>query len=204
MEYHFLVKGIILGFSIAAPVGPIGILCIRRTLQYGRLSGFFSGLGAAVADTLYGAIAAFGLSVISNFLLETQTWLRILGGLFLVLLGLRTFFAKATETVTKVSHKTIFTDFISTFFLTMTNPMTILSYIAIFASLGLSGIGHMHLDAMTLIIGVFLGSAFWWLILSEGITLFKKKINLSIMQSINRVAGSIIILFGLIAWLTIV
>ena len=93
----FLIKGIVLGFSIAAPVGPIGILCIRKTLQYGRLSGFFSGLGAALADMIYGSIAAFGLTIISNALLAFQFWLRLSGGIFLVYLGIKTCFSKSIK-----------------------------------------------------------------------------------------------------------
>ncbi len=125
MEFSFLTKGIILGFSMAAPVGPIGILSIRKTLQFGRLSGFFSGLGAAVADTIYGVIAAFGLTLISNVLLAGQFWLRLIRGAFLIYLGLKTFIAKPTKKTTEVSHKNFSNDFISTFFLIITNPMTI-------------------------------------------------------------------------------
>src|SRR5262245_29758963 len=124
MEISFFIKGIILGFSIAAPVGPIGILCVRKTLQFGRLSGFFSGLGAAAADTVYGIIAAFGLTFISNLLLAGQFWLRLLGGLFLIYLGLKTFLSKPPKPENALSHKTLVGDFVSTFFLTMTNPMT--------------------------------------------------------------------------------
>ncbi len=137
MEFIFFIKGLILGFSIAAPVGPIGILCIRRTLQYGRLSGFCSGLGAAAADTFYGIIAAFGLTLISDFLLEKRIWLHLIGGLFLIYLGWRTFFSKPVEKNQKIPHKTFTSDFFSTFFLTISNPLTILAYIAILQQSGL-------------------------------------------------------------------
>lgn len=201
MEVNFFVKGIILGFSIAAPVGPIGVLCIRKTLQFGRLSGLFSGLGAATADTVYGVVAAFGLTLISSFLLAGQFWLQLLGGVFLIYLGLKTFFSKATETSNHISHKTLFEDFISTFFLTITNPMTIFSYLAVFAGLGLSDTTGNYTNACMLVFGVFLGSALWWLILSEGITLFRKKISQKAMIWINRLAGMIIIAFGITALL---
>lgn len=199
MELHFLIKGVILGFSIAAPVGPIGILCIRRTVQYGRWSGLFSGLGAAAADTLYGVVAAFGLSLISDLLVTYELWMRLGGGAFLILLGWRTFRSKATLLPGKVPHKTLLRDFFSTFFLTMTNPLTIISYLAIFAGLGLSDIASRHLDATALIVGVFLGSALWWAILSEGVTLFRKKVSVRVMSGINKVAGALITLFGLAA-----
>lgn len=203
MEAHLLLKGIILGFSIAAPVGPIGILCIRKTLQFGRLSGLFSGLGAAVADSIYGVIAAFGLSLVSNFLLAGQFWLRLIGGAFLIYLGVKTFLAKPTVKEREVSHKTLTKDFISTFFLTITNPMTIISYLAVFAGLGISNSTSTAIDATWLVVGVFLGSSLWWLILSEGVTLFRKKVSEQVMTWINRLAGCIIAGFGILAWVNL-
>ena len=199
MEINFFVKGIILGFSIAAPVGPIGVLCIRKTLQFGRLSGLFSGLGAAVADTVYGVVAAFGLTLISGFLIKGQFWLQLIGGVFLIYLGLKTFFSKTADSNSRISHKSLMGDFVSTFFLTVTNPMTILSYIAVFAGLGLSDTAENYANASLLVFGVFLGSALWWLILSEGITLFRKSISQKVMIWINRCAGMIIIAFGIAA-----
>ena len=204
MEISFLLKGIILGFSIAAPVGPIGVLCIRRTLQFGRFSGLFSGLGAAIADVIYAIIAAFGLTFISNFLMAGQFWLRVIGGGFLLYLGWKTFFAKVSDKTKEISHTTLLNDFVSTFFLTITNPMTILSFLAVFAGLGLSSIQGSYLEAAALVIGVFLGSAAWWLLLSEGVTLFRKKVSDKVMRWINRVAGMIIVAFGLAALITVI
>jgi len=197
MSLDFLLKGIILGFSIAAPVGPIGLLCIRKTLQFGRLSGLFSGLGAAFADAIYAVIAAFGLTVISNFLLAGQFWFRLIGGVFLLYLGWKTFVSKPALETRKVSHTTLLNDFISTFFLTITNPLTILSFLAVFAGLGLSNVSGDHTQASALVLGVFTGSATWWLLLSEGVTLFRKKISQEMMTWINRVAGSLIFAFGI-------
>ncbi len=111
MELQHFLKGAVLGFAIAAPVGPIGILCIRKTLQYGRWSGLFSGLGAAVADTLYGAVAAFGLTLISGYLIMGEFWLRLIGGAFLFYLGMSTYYAKVEKKDRPVTHKTILTDF---------------------------------------------------------------------------------------------
>ncbi len=200
---NFFIKGLIIGFSIAAPVGPIGILCIRRTLQFGRLSGLFSGLGASVADCVYGVIAAFGLTMVSNFLMASQFWLRLIGGIFLIYLGIKTAVAKTQEiTSSEVSHKTLLSDFISTFFFTITNPLTILSFLAVFAGLGLSMTGS-HTDSAMLVVGIFVGSAFWWFLLSEGITLFRKKISKKIMTWINRFAGLIIIGFGIASLISI-
>lgn len=199
----FLLKGLILGFSIAAPVGPIGVLCIRRTLQFGRFSGFFSGLGAAAADCVYGIIAAFGLTLISNFLIASQFWFRLIGGIFLLYLGVKTSIVRAQEiNHSGVSHKTLLSDFISTFFLTITNPMTILSFLAVFAGLGLSSTGS-YGDSIALVFGIFVGSAFWWLLLSEGVTLFRSKMSQDIMTWINRIAGLIIVGFGIFSLMSI-
>lgn len=200
---EFLFKGILLGFAIAAPVGPIGILCIRRTLQYGRLSGLVSGLGAAVADTIYGLIAALGLTFVSDFLFEHQFWLRLFGGLFLIYLGWKTYHSKPNEQFQTVSHQTLFTDFVSTFFLTLTNPLTLVSYLAIFAGLGIADLHGQHLNSIYLVLGIFLGSACWWFILSEGITIFREKISLRLMVWINRMAGILIAGFGVAAWISI-
>lgn len=204
MEIHTFIKGAILGFSIAAPVGPIGILCIRRTVQFGRFSGFFTGLGAALADTIYGIIAAFGFTLVSDFLLAGQSWFRFVGGCFLIFLGVKTFFAKTMEiSQTGITHKTLLSDFISTFFLTLSNPMTIFAFIAVFAGLGLVDVSEDYANVLWLIGGIFIGSALWWMILSEGITYFRKKVSIEVMTWINRCAGMLIIAFGLFAWASI-
>ena len=195
---NFFTKGLILGFTIAAIVGPIGILCIRRTLQFGRWSGLFSGLGAALADALYALIAAFGLTFVSNFLIAAQFWLQLIGGGFLLYLGWKTFRTKPHPQEIQVSHKTLITDFVSTFFLTLTNPTTILSFLAIFAGLGLATFQGDYSQASMLVLGVFLGSSVWWLLLSEGLTFFRKRLSQKVMRAINRVAGVVIAGFGLV------
>ena len=203
MEISYFLKGIILGFSIAAPVGPIGILCIRRTLQFGRFSGLFSGLGAAFADVLYALVAAFGLTFISNFLVAGQFWLQLIGGGFLLYLGWKTFFAKPNDSSRKTSHTTFLNDFISTFFLTLTYPMTVLSFLVIFAGLGIASVEGSYQQASVLVLGVFLGSAAWWLLLSEGVTLFRKKVSQQVMRWINYTAGMIIAGFGIVTLLSL-
>lgn len=198
MNVDLFVKGLILGFSIAAPVGPIGVLCIRKTLEFGRFSGLFSGLGAACADAIYAVIAAFGLTFIANLLLEGEFWLRLIGGTFLLYLGWKTFSVAEPNSQSKnIPHTTLINDFISTFFLTITNPMTLISFLAVFAGLGLSGIQGDYIQASMLVIGVFLGSALWWLTLSEGVTLFRKKVSQEVMKWINKIAGVIILAFGI-------
>ncbi|HAN73641.1 MAG TPA: lysine transporter LysE [Planktothrix sp. UBA8407] len=201
MNISFLAKGLIIGFSIAAPVGPVGILCIRRSLSQGYLVGFFTGLGAATADALYGFIAGFGLTIISNILVSQQMGLKLMGGLFLCYLGLKIALEKPTEQSANPSGK-IINAYASTFFLTVTNPITILSFIAIFAGLGL-GSKNDYWDAGILVLGVFLGSTLWWLILVSGVSLFRNQINTHTLQWINRISGIIIIGFGLAALLSL-
>lgn len=203
MALSFLLKGALIGFSIAVPVGPIGVLCIRRTLAFGRLSGFFSGLGAAVADALYGLILVSGLTLVSDFLINHQSWFRLVGGAFLFYLGYKTFKAPHLDSTKKITHKTLLSDFVSTFFLTIANPLTIISYLAVFASLGVSDLQGNWLHAALIVIGIFLGAAFWWLILSEGLTLFRKKVTAATMPWINRIAGILIASFGLLAWISL-
>jgi threonine/homoserine/homoserine lactone efflux protein len=122
LDFSFLISGIIIGFSIAAPVGPIGVLCIRRTLAEGRLHGLVSGLGAATADAVYGCIAAFGLTFISDVLVQQQLWLRIIGGAFLIFLGVKTILSKPSEKPSSEKRTGLLTAYGSTFFLTLTNP----------------------------------------------------------------------------------
>lgn len=195
MDIRFLVKGLIIGFSIAAPVGPIGILCIRRSLSDGHWVGFFTGLGAASADAFYGFIAGFGLTIISNILVSQQIILKLIGGLFLCYLGLKTALAKPAQDAANPSGKVV-SAYASTFFLTVTNPMTILSFVAIFAGLGL-GSSNNYGDAGILVLGVFLGSALWWLILVSGVSLFRDKISADTLQWVNRMSGILIFGFAL-------
>jgi threonine/homoserine/homoserine lactone efflux protein len=198
----FLLRGLIMGFSIAAPVGPIGVLCIRRTLAEGRCSGLISGLGAATADAIYGCIAGFGLTFISSILISQQGWLRVVGGAFLCYLGLKTFLSEPAEQVASARGNGLGGAYASTFFLTLTNPMTILSFAAIFAGLGVASSGGNYIAAGVLVVGVFIGSALWWLILSGGVGVFRGKFNHQGLQWVNRISGAIITGFGLFALLS--
>lgn len=199
MDATILIKGLIIGFSIAAPVGPIGVLCIRRTLASGRLTGLLSGLGAATADAFYGSIAAFGLTFISNFLFQQQLWLRLVGGGFLCYLGFRTILAKPSHLDTNENRASYLNAYGSTFFLTLTNPLTILSFAAIFAGLGLVTENCSYATAGLMVLGVFLGSAGWWFILSGLTSLFKARLNPTILKWVNRISGAIILGFGIVA-----
>lgn len=199
MDATLFFRGLLLGFAIAAPVGPIGLLVIQRTLNSGRLVGLFSGLGAATADAIYGAIAAFGLSLLTAFLVEQQMWLGLAGGLFLCYLGVRTVTAPPTTQAAAVESRSLLGAWSTTLALTLTNPMTILAFVAIFAGAGLATASGDTLAALLLVAGVFLGSAAWWLLLSGGVSLLRGFVNARTLRWINWIAGAVVIAFGVIA-----
>jgi threonine/homoserine/homoserine lactone efflux protein len=191
-----LVKGLVVGFLLAAPVGPIAVLCVQRTLSQGRLSGFFSGLGAAAADAIYGCVAGLGLTLISKLLIEHRNWLQVVGGAFLCIVGVRTFFARAVERRHAPKWPGLLGMFFSALFLTLTNPMTFVAFAAVFASVGLAG-AHDRMDLGALVAGVFLGSGLWWTILVVSAHAFRSKMTLDRLGKLNRVAGVIVTLVGL-------
>jgi threonine/homoserine/homoserine lactone efflux protein len=197
-----LLKGIIIGFSIAAPVGPIGLLCIRRTLAYGFLAGLFSGLGASVADAFYAGIAGFGVTFISDVLLTYRVWLTILGSCFLVILGYRIMQSPPLTHDGQVSSKGLVNCFLSTFFLTLTNPFTIILFMAVFAAF--ADIKLSYISAFSLIGGVFLGATAWWLFLSGFIALIRTRITPQALGYINKIAGLLIIGFAIYTLSTLV
>jgi threonine/homoserine/homoserine lactone efflux protein len=201
MSVGLFLEGIVIGFAIAAPVGPIGVLCIRRTLADGRVSGLVSGLGAATADALYGAVAALGLTFVAEFLMGGQAWLRLVGGAFLVVLGVRTFLARpAGRAAPEARRSGLPGAYASTLFLTLTNPTTILSFAAIFAGLGVAGDASGDaLSAMLLVLGVFLGSAAWWVVLSGATSLFRTRLSVRGLRWVNRISGTVIAAFGVLA-----
>jgi threonine/homoserine/homoserine lactone efflux protein len=190
-------KGLILGFAVAAPVGPIGLLCIQRTLGRGRLHGFVSGLGAAIADMLYGIIAALGLTALTAFLLGLQFWLQLGGGLFLLWLGLNTLRAKPAATTSGPADDAgLRRAYLSILLLTLANPATILSFFAVFAGLGISTSGGGASAALALVAGVFLGSASWWLLLSFIAGLLRGHLTDGRMRIVNVIAGASILALG--------
>lgn len=201
----FFLKGLIVGLSIAAPVGPIGILCIRRTLANGRVAGFVSGLGAATADAMYGAAAGLGLTVVASVLVGGQQWLRLVGGLFLLYLGIRTWRTAGqggTLSIASDTPRGLLGAYASTLALTLTNPMTILSFAAIFAGLGVAA-GARYASAAALVAGVFCGSALWWLSLSTAVGALRHHLSTSGVQWVSRASGAIIAGFGVQALVTV-
>ncbi len=203
MEPSYLLRGLLIGFSIAVPVGPIGILSIRRSLNEGWLVGLLTGLGAATADAIYGCIAGYGLTVVSTFLVNQALGLRLIGGLFLCYLGVKTVMAEpATKPATSAasSQKSgLLSAYFSTVFLTLTNPMTILAFTAVFAGLGLATSNRNFADATALVIGVFIGSALWWVMLSSSVSLLRSRFKLHHLKWFNRISGLILLVFGIIA-----
>lgn len=203
MAIDYFIKGLIIGFSLAIPVGPIGLLLIRRTLTRGRMSGLISGIGAATADGLYGAIAGFGLTLLSNFLFNHSVLLRLMGGMFLCYLGGRIFLSKPREKTTKGSEKSLFGDYISTLFLTLTNPLTILSFAAIFAAAGVVVVPGKYYGTATLVLGVFSGSSLWWLILSGLVSFFHGKLDTDGILILNKISGALIASFGVMIFVSL-
>ncbi len=191
----FLLKGIVVGVVIAVPVGPVGILCLRRTIFEGRLAGLVSGLGAATGDALFGFVAAFGLTFVADWLLGWEHWLRAVGGCYLLYSGGAAWLAKPKDKIEEQSDPdTLFRDFASAFALTVTNPVTILVFLAIFTALGLGGKQATLLRAAALVLGVWVGSFLWWLGLSLGVGLFRRSIEPRHLAWISR--GSGIVLFA--------
>ena len=159
MELIFFLKGLAIGFAMAVPVGPIGIMCIRKTLTEGRLRGLIIGLGAATADLFYGTVAAFGLTIISDTLVDQRFWIRLIGGALLLFLGVRIFRAQPKDPKIKLNNNGILRSYLTTVFLTLTNPLTIFAFVAVFAALGL-GDGLSYFSSTILVAGVFIGSVY--------------------------------------------
>jgi threonine/homoserine/homoserine lactone efflux protein len=193
----FLLKGIVVGIIIAVPVGPVGVLCVRRTIFQGKLAGFVSGLGAATADAIFGFIAAFGLTFVSELLIGYQQWLRIAGGCYLLFVGGSALFAQPeAKSSSERDAETPLRDFASTFALTLTNPITIVAFLGIFSALGLRGEEATFGRAAILVLGVWIGSLLWWLTLSFGLGLIFRSFEPRHLVWINRASGTILFLSG--------
>jgi threonine/homoserine/homoserine lactone efflux protein len=188
---------------MAVPIGPIGVMCIRKTLTEGHSHGLIIGLGAATTDSLYGSIAAFGLTFISDAIASQHFWLRLVGGGLLLYLGIRTFRSKRKDPAIPVNDKGLLGSYASTFLLALTNPMTFFAFVAVFAAFGL---GHKlnFISACILVLGVFTGSFLWFLTLSFVSTLFRKKLDAGGLRWVNKIAGVLIILSGVAAFVSMI
>jgi threonine/homoserine/homoserine lactone efflux protein len=192
----FLAKGLVLGFSIAAPVGPIGVLCFRRALDQGFWPAAAGGLGTAVADAAYAAVAAFGITVISTLLLDYQRALAIVGGMALLWLGARAFRTRPAERPASADDRGLAPMFAATFLLTLANPSTILSFAAVFAGLGLVGATRGGAAAGVLTLGVFAGSMLWWILLSGMVSALRTRVPRTALVWVNRVSAFLLGAFG--------
>lgn len=197
MDGTLFLRGLGLGFVIAAAIGPIGLLCIRRTLVDGALVGFVSGLGAATADAFYGALAAFGLTALTGLLISLRVPLGVAGGAFLIWLGLRTMRTRAVAAATTSEGPGLASAYLSTLALTLTNPATILSFGAVFVGLGAVGGGFG--GALSLVIGVGLGSAAWWAVLAVAVSTLRRRISPRVIAGVNVVSGALLVAFGFVA-----
>ncbi len=196
-----LLKGLALGFSIAAPVGPIGVLVIRRTMAHGFRSGLASGMGAASADALYGIVVAAGLTLVADFLVRHAFWMGLVGGGFLLFLGLRIFFSPPANPQAPQPAASASSDYLSTFLLTLSNPMSILAFVAILSGLSAADSGTFRLGAFVLVLGIFSGSALWWLLLSALVGLLRAHLTSQVLLWVNRAAGVLIVVFSVaILW----
>lgn len=199
MEFLFL-RGAAIGFSIAAPIGPVGLLCIRKALADGRMAAMVAGLGAAVADTIFGAVVGLGLTAVSHFLSSHAAWLKLAGGLFMIVLGLRTW-AGETKPLDPLppSGMGLWRDFASTFAITITNPATILGVMGVFAAIGTSTQPAEAGDAWLLVLGVFSGSVLWWLVLSSLASAVRDRLTPAHLRHFNHISGALLVLFGALA-----
>jgi threonine/homoserine/homoserine lactone efflux protein len=196
LNFELAIRGIATGLIIAAPVGPVNVLCIQRTIGKGWKSGLVSGFGAAVADTIYGSVAAFSVTLVIDFLLHEQFWIRVLGGSLLILIGLMYYFQKP-RTLQEQKDETTHSDFVSTFLLTLTNPTTVLSFIAVLATLGMKEQRAVWMTVL-LVGGIFVGSMMWWTILTGAVNHLRDKITDKTMRWMNRIAGLAIGGFGVV------
>lgn len=196
MNFELPMRGIATGLIIAAPVGPVNVLCIQRTIGKGWKSGLVSGLGAAVADTIYGAIAGFSITLVIDFLLREQFWIRVLGGALLIAIGVMYYF-REPQKLGESKDESTHSDFVSTFLLTLTNPTTVLSFVAVLATLGMR---EQRAVAMTLLLvgGIFCGSMMWWTLLTGVVNCLRREITHRTMLWMNRIAGLAIGGFGIV------
>ncbi|WP_198087211.1 LysE/ArgO family amino acid transporter [Variovorax sp. E3] len=196
MDFPLFFKALVIGLSIAAPVGPIGLLCIQRTLAHGRAIGFMSGLGAALADAFYGAIGALGVSAVIASMVAARVPLALGGAAFLAWMGVQLLRAPAATTARSAQDATTpLKAMLSVFALTLANPMTVLSFVAVFASIATGHVSGAP-AAATMVLGVFLGSALWWLGLSTMVSSVRHKLGARSMQFINRLSGTVLLGFA--------
>lgn len=203
MSIYLFIEGILIGLVVAVPVGPLGLLCINRALMLGPVCGFFSGLGVATADALAAGIAALGISLISGLFAEHQLALRLVGGIFLCYLGYRIYRTEPATQAPVNNVNGLLSAYVTTFLLTFSNPVTILSFVAIYAGWHVPSLQGRYVAAAILTGGVFTGSALWWVGLFITLTAFHHKFNLRFLLWVHRISGAIIAGFGVVVLLSL-
>jgi threonine/homoserine/homoserine lactone efflux protein len=203
MPLRFFIEGVIIGFVVAVPVGPLGLLCINRALSTGPVYGLSSGLGVATADAIAAGIAVLGLTLVSGFLIDHQLWLRLIGGIFLCYLGFKIYITAPVEQPPVNDVNGLLGAYATTFFLTFSNPLTILSFVAIYAGWGVESLSGNYFLAGVLMIGVFAGSSLWWVVLTVGLAAFRDRFSTRILRWIHRVSGTVIAGFGAVILLSL-
>jgi threonine/homoserine/homoserine lactone efflux protein len=204
MDIMFLINGFIIGFTASIPLGPIGLICIQRTINGSLKNGFVSGLGASLADTFFAIVAAFGITAIHTFIEEQQLYLRIIGGSILVVLGLKFFLTNPTiQTRKQNKNGNLWTDFVSVFFLTLSNPLTVFVFGAVFAGFGIIPKDNTWFEMLELVMGIFFGALCWWILLVNIVNFFRDKFRLRRLWWLNKIVGAIITIFGFIALISV-
>lgn len=202
MAYIFFMQGLVIGLFIAAPVGPVGILCVNRTLSSGRMSGFISGLGAVTGDGFYAAVAAFGIRVISSFVTSNRYWITIAGGIFLSIIGVRAIFANTDLSEGKISKDSLTGNYISAAMVTLTNPVTIVVFGAIFTVLGLGSRETDLIGPAAMVSGIVTGAALCWFVLSGVVNALREKFSFSILKAFNKISGAVLIGFSFVVFVS--
>jgi threonine/homoserine/homoserine lactone efflux protein len=203
MELIVFLKGLLIGFAMAVPIGPIGVMCIRKTLAEGHARSLTIGLGGATADSLYGAVAAFGVTFVSDVIATEQVWVHLLGGGLLLFLGIRTLRLKRKDPIVPFDNNGMLGSYVSAFLLALTNPLTIFAFVAVFAAFGL---GH-PLSVVTagiLVVGIFIGTCLWFFALGFIATLFRKKLNREGLRWVNKISGGLILLSAILAFVSLI
>jgi threonine/homoserine/homoserine lactone efflux protein len=198
-----LLKGSLIGFSMAMPVGPVGVLCIRHSLRRGLLAGLMAGLGAALADALYGCMAGFGVTLFSQVLTNYQIWFQMIGAFILWFVGIKIFTSKPVEVETSAISFSCSRIFLSTFALTLTNPFTLLCFAAIYAGLEITSSDQEILPVIILSLGILVGAAVWWMVLTFGVILIGRKFELNSSPLLNRISGGILTSCACLATLSV-
>ena len=199
--FSILLKGFIVGMGASIPLGPLGVLCIQKTLSKGRNSGFLTGLGASVSDTFYAAISLLGLAFIQNVIKEHMNWVMLFGGLIIILIGIKVYLTNPIKQIRqKNTNRKHLEDFFEALIMTITNPGAIFLILGLLAAAGINiSDGVEKGSVVTILWGVFIGSAIWWFSLSTTVNIFRKKFRLKQLMMINRISGIAIIVLGVIS-----